>query len=231
MILIIATPWAKLSKILNMLEIIPSIIASNFSELKTKLSQLEGLVTWVELDIMDGIFVPNYTWPFSEVRQAPEDLNQIEGRLKLSAHLMVENPEQVIEDWLPVADRIMLHYEATSNLENIIERYGERADLGLVLELDTPVSEIGSYLNDVKVIQLMSIEQVGFSGEQFSDQVFAKIEELKLLKPDIQIVVDGGVNLDNGKFLAQAGVSGLVVGSGIWQAPNVAEAIAQFQKL
>jgi len=214
-----------------MLEIIPSIIAPNFSELKTKLSQLEGLVTWAELDIMDGVFVPNYTWPFSEVRQAPEDLKQVDGRLKLSVHLMVENPEQVIEDWLPVADRIMLHYESTSNLENIIERYGERADLGLVLELDTPVSEIGSYLNDVKVIQLMSIKRTGFSGEQFSDEVFTKIEELKSLKPDIQIVVDGGVNLDNGKLLVQAGVSGLVVGSGIWQASSVEEAITQFRGL
>lgn len=214
-----------------MLEIIPSIIASDFSDLRERLAQLEGLVTWVELDIMDGLFVPNYTWPFSRVRQAPEELKQVAGRLKLSVHLMVENPEQVIEDWLPVADRIMLHYESTSTLESIIARYGERADLGLVLELDTPVSEIGAYLNDVKVIQLMSIKRTGFSGEQFSDEVFAKIEELKSLKPDIQIIIDGGVSLDNAQDLKIAGATGLVVGSGIWQASSVEEAIRQFQSL
>lgn len=214
-----------------MLEIIPSIIASDFSDLRERLAQLEGLVTWVELDIMDGLFVPNYTWPFSRVRQAPEELKQVAGRLKLSVHLMVENPEQVIEDWLPVADRIMLHYESTSTLESIIARYGERADLGLVLELDTPVSEIGAYLNDVKVIQLMSIKRTGFSGEQFSDEVFVKIEELKSLKPDIQIIIDGGVSLDNAQDLKIAGATGLVVGSGIWQASSVEEAIRQFQSL
>lgn len=214
-----------------MLEIIPSIIASDFSDLRERLAQLEGLVTWVELDIMDGLFVPNYTWPFSRVRQAPEELKQVAGRLKLSVHLMVENPEQVIEDWLPVADRIMLHYESTSTLESIVARYGERADLGLVLELDTPVSEIGAYLNDVKVIQLMSIKRTGFSGEQFSDEVFAKIEELKSLKPDIQIIIDGGVSLDNAQDLKIAGATGLVVGSGIWQASSVEEAIRQFQSL
>lgn len=214
-----------------MLEIIPSIIASDFSDLQKRLVQLEGLVTWVELDIMDGLFVPNYTWPFSRMRQAPEELKQVAGRLKLSVHLMVENPEQVIEDWLPVADRIMLHYESTSTLESIVARYGERADLGLVLELDTPVSEIGAYLNDVKVIQLMSIKRTGFSGEQFSDEVFAKIEELKSLKPDIQIIIDGGVSLDNAQDLKIAGATGLVVGSGIWQASSVEEAIRQFQSL
>lgn len=214
-----------------MLEIIPSIIASDFSDLRERLAQLEGLVTWVELDIMDGLFVPNYTWPFSRMRQAPEELKQVAGRLKLSVHLMVENPEQVIEDWLPVADRIMLHYESTSTLESIVARYGERADLGLVLELDTPVSEIGAYLNDVKVIQLMSIKRTGFSGEQFSDEVFAKIEELKSLKPDIQIIIDGGVSLDNAQDLKIAGATGLVIGSSLWRAPDLTEAITQFQNL
>jgi len=77
----------------------------------------------------------------------------------------------------------------------------------------------------------MSIEKTGFSGEKFSDEVFAKIEELKSLKPGIRIIVDGGVNLENGKLLAQAGVTELVVGSQIWSASNIEEAIKEFQKL
>lgn len=222
------------------MEIIPSIIAKDFSEVRSKLAQLDGLVNWAELDIMDGVFVPEYTWPLnpSEGRQAAEDLNDIGGKIKISAHLMVEYPETIIDDhrpggasWQDIVDRLVIHYESTNNIEKIIESAGPHIGLAIALELHTPVEKIYEYLGKIKTVQLMSINKVGYSGENFNEKVFEKIKTLKINWPDVKIIVDGGVNLENGKRLAEAGVSGLVVGSQIWRAEDIRETIKQFQSL
>ncbi len=208
-----------------MVEIIPSIIASDFAEVKAKLSRLEGLVNWAELDVMDGVFVPNHTW------QTADDLNEVDGKTKISVHLMVEYPETIVEDWQEVADRLVLHYESTNDLNKIIDNIGPHVGLAIALDLGTPVEKIYEYLGKIKTVQLMSIARVGFSGEKFDERVFDKIRTLKTNWPDVKIIVDGGVNLENGKRLVEAGVSGLVVGSQIWNAPDTGEAIKKFQAL
>jgi len=208
-----------------MAEIIPSIIASDFAEVKEKIAKLEGLVNWAELDIMDGVFVPNISW------QAFEDLKNLDGKIKLSAHLMAEKSETIIEDWQEVVDRVIVHYEATGELDKIIENIGSHVSLGIALELETPVEKIYPYLGKIKLVQLMSIERVGYSGEKFDERVFEKIKTLKTNWPDVKIIIDGGIDLAIGKRLIDAGVSGLVVGSHIWQAENIEEAIKSFQSL
>jgi ribulose-phosphate 3-epimerase len=215
------------------MEIIPSIIAKDFDELKTRLIRLEGLVVWAELDVMDGVFVPNYTWPLDSTqgRQAVEDLNEIEGKIKLSTHFMTEYPETIVDDWQDLVDRLVIHYESTQDLDKIIESVGPHVALAIALELHTPVEKIYEYLGKVKTVQLMSIARVGFSGEKFDEQVFTKIKTLKTNWPDVKIIVDGGINLENGKRLAEAGVSGLVIGSQIWEASDIEEKIKQFQNL
>jgi len=212
------------------MNIIPSIIANNFAEIKTKIKQVEGLVDWAELDVMDGVFVPERTWP-NEVRQAPEDLKEIDGKIKISTHLMVEHPETVVADWRDFVDRLVVHYEATSNLEQIINSVGQNVGLALALELNTPVEKIYEYLGRVKTVQLMSIARVGYAGEKFDERVLEKIKTLKTNWPDVKIIVDGGVDLEIAKKLKELGVSGVVVGSRIWEAENVEQAIQEFQAI
>ena len=212
------------------MEIIPSIIADNFEEVKTRLARVEGLVDWVELDIADGVFVPSFTWPML-LGQAPEDLKGVEGQTKISAHLMVEQPETLVDDWQEVVDRLIIHYESTDEIGKIIETKGAHIGLGLALELATPVEKIYQYLDKIKSVQLMSIERVGYSGEKFDDQVFEKIKTLKTNWPDVKIIVDGGIDLEIGQRLKEVGADGLVVGSHIWNAPNIEEAIKSFQNL
>lgn len=212
------------------MEIIPSIIAQSADEVRTKIARVEGLINWVELDVADGAFVPSFTWPMM-LSQAPEDLKEVDGKTKISTHLMVEHPETVIDDWQDFVDRIIVHYESTDELEKIIANKGAHIVLGLAIELNTPVEKIYPYLDKIKLVQLMSIERIGYAGEKFNESVFAKIEALKTNWPDVKIIVDGGINLEIGARLKKAGVDGLVVGSRIWQASNIEEAIRNFQSL
>jgi len=213
-----------------MIEIIPSIIAQDAGEVRAKIARVDGLVNWVELDIADGVFVPSFTWP-TLLGQAPEDLKEVDGKTKISAHLMVEHPETIIEDWQEMVDRIIIHYEATDEPDKIIANKGAHVSLGIALELNTPVEKIYSYLDKIKLVQLMSIERVGYSGEKFDERVFEKIKTLKTNWPDVQIIVDGGIDLAIGKRLVEAGADGLAVNSRIWQAQNIEEAIKEFQSL
>lgn len=212
------------------MEIIPSIIASDAEEARTRMVRVEGLVDWVEFDVADGVFVPSFTWPML-LGQAPEDLKEVDGKTKISAHLMVEHPETLIDDWQEVVDRIIIHSESTESLDKIIESKGAHISLGIALELSTPVESVYSYLGQIKLVQLMSIERVGYSGEKFDERIFEKIKTLKTNWPDVKIIVDGGIDLEIGKRLKEAGVDGLVVGSRIWNAPNIEEAINNFRSL
>ncbi len=212
------------------MEIIPSIIAQDADEVRAKIAQVESLVNWVELDVADGAFVPNFTWPMM-LSQAPEDLKEVDGKIKIGAHLMVEHPETIIDDWQDFVDRIIVHYESTDELEKIIANKGAHIALGIAIELNTPVEKIYPYLNKIKLVQLMSVERIGYAGEKFNEQVFAKIETLKTNWPDVQIIVDGGIDLGIGARLKKVEVDGLVVGSRIWQAKNIEEAIRDFQSL
>ncbi|MFA6254140.1 MAG: hypothetical protein WC640_02720 [Candidatus Paceibacterota bacterium] len=212
------------------MEIIPSIIAQDAEEVRTKIARLEGLVNWIELDVADGVFVPSFTWPML-LGQAPEDLKEIDGKTKISAHLMVEHPETLIDDWQDFVDRIIVHYESTDELAKIIKTAGPHIGLGIALELATPIEKIYPYLDKIKLVQLMSIERVGYSGEKFDERVIEKIKMLKTNWPDVKIIIDGGIDLEIGRRLKETGADVLSVNSKIWGSPNIEEAIKSFQNL
>lgn len=212
------------------MEVIPSIIADNFDEIKKKISLVDDLVNWVEIDVVDGVFAPNLTWP-NKMRQAPDELKEVGGKTKISAHLMVESPETIVEDWSELVDRIVVHYEATRDFDKIIETAGSHVGLAIALELTTPVEKIYEYLHTIKTVQFMSIGKIGFSGEKFNEHVFNKINTLKTNWPDVKIIVDGGIDLEITKRLKEVGVNGLVIGSQIWNAKNIEQTIKDFQNL
>ena len=97
-------------------EIIPTILVKTFEEVKERIKLVENYVDWVQLDIMDGVFVENLTW------NNPEDLKDFKTKVKLEAHLMVQNPEKIIDSWLEVVDRIIIHQESSANIKEIIEK-------------------------------------------------------------------------------------------------------------
>jgi ribulose-phosphate 3-epimerase len=203
-----------------MTEVIPAVIGKDFAEVQEKVNKVESLVTWVQLDVMDGIFVPEYTW------QEPHDLENLHGKIKLEAHLMVKDPEQIVEEWLPVCDRVLVHYESTDNIEAVLKTINQSpCKAGLAILLQTPLEKVFPLLDQVEVVQLMSIATIGHHGEPLDERVYERISALRQKSKTVKINIDGGVTLDNAAKLITAGADGLVVGSAIWQASNIADAI------
>ncbi len=207
-------------------QIVPAIIPKDFTNLERQVKQVEGLVEWVQLDIVDGIFAPARTW------DEPELLNELTGRIKLEAHLMVSEPEFVVDDWLRVVDRIVIHYESTKHLAEIWEKFAEQPKrFGLALLLETPLGVLDDWRGRLAHIQLMSIAKIGAHGQKLDERVLPRLRAVREKFPDATIAVDGGINLRNAPALLAAGANQLVVGSAIWRSENVAAAIKNFQNL
>ena len=226
--------------------IIPAIIAKDFEELKAKLAQVEGLVSWAQIDVMDGVFVParrslGAGGPATTWRE-PADLEKINSAINLEAHLMVEKPENIIDGWLnsPVR-RILLHYEST-DAETIKKLLGKIADSGksssIALKLETPLWVV-DFLSETLLatrysltsIQLMSISEIGYHGHPFEEKVLDRIKTLREKYPNVTISVDGGVNLENARKILSAGADNLLVGTAIFKSGNIKKTIEEFKNI
>lgn len=207
-----------------MIEIIPAILGSNLQEVINQITQVEGLVNWVQLDVVDGLFAPVWSWG------EPGRLTDLPGRIKLEAHLMIEKPEYFVDDWFPVADRVLIHYEATEKLDDILRQFkNSPVKFGLVINLATRLSLLDPYLERLDHLQLMGISQVGFQGQAFEPEVIERVRTVRRKSPNVTIAVDGGVNLENAAALVEAGATHLVIGSAIWESGEVPGTIKKFQ--
>ena len=209
-----------------MTEIIPSVIANSFEEVKQKITQIDDLTAWAQLDIMDGKFVDPTTW------KTADDLEMLDGKIRLDVHLMVVKPEDELKLWLSFVDRILVHVEATDHLAEIVEVFkGTPAKLGLVLKIDTPLDVLEDFATEISYVQLMSIDTLGYYGGKFDERIYDRIRQIKKTYPQIMVGIDGGVNLDNAFKLKEAGADNLIVGSAIWNSENIQETIKKFQAL
>lgn len=230
------------------MEIIPAIIAKDLADLKEKIKLVEPYVRTVQLDVMDGIFVPNKTWPYFG-GQAIEDLEKLDTKLFLEAHLMIEKPQEVMEQWLESkVKRIILHWEVLEKIHGhemtpyktaagpgfpvtdlAEEAHKHNKELGVALNLGTPISILDMFVEDIDLVLLMSVNP-GSSGQKFIEKVIPKISALRAKYPSVKIEIDGGVNLSNAKILAQAGADILVVGSAIFENDNVGQTIKNLKE-
>lgn len=209
-----------------MAEIIPSIIAKNFEEVKQKVAQIDGLVTWAQVDIMDGVFVAKETWATAD------DLENLAGNVKIEAHLMIDKPEEELAKWVSLADRVLVHVETTDYLAEMIETIdGAPTKFGLVMKIDTPLAVLDDFVGKIGYVQLMSIDVLGSYGEKLDEEIYERIRTIKALYPELVVAVDGGVTLENAPKLIEAGAENLVVGSSIWESGDIAEVVKQFQSL
>jgi len=206
--------------------IIPSIIAKTFEEVKQKIAQLDGLVEWAQLDIMDGKFVIPMSWDVAE------DLETLDGKIKLEAHLMVKDPDETLVEWMNYADRVIVHAESAAHLADSLEVFdGTPARFGVALKIDTPLSVLNDFEGKINHVQLMSIDILGYYGAKFDEAIYERIREVREKYPKMEISVDGGVTLENAPKLLEAGANNLIVGSAIWDSGDVPGTISKFQAL
>ncbi len=207
-----------------MVEIIPTILVKKFSEVKERIKAVEKYVNWVQLDIMDGIFVSNTTW------HNPEDLKKIKTAIKLEAHLMVEKPEEVIDDWLKVVDRVIVHFESKiSDLDDLIKKtHNSGKQIGLAINPETHFSVIEPFLQDLDLVLFMTV-QPGLGEQKFKGWVLDKVKALRDMWPDGNIELDGGMNPETAKRAVEAGVNLICAGSYIFKSKNINKAINELK--
>jgi len=207
-----------------MIEIVPAILVKTYKELEQRLKEVEPYVKRVHIDIMDGKFVPNRTIQ-------PEDMKSFKTKLMKEVHLMVEDNEKYVEDFLNLDfGMIIVHLESCRDVEGIIRKVKDRGKkIALALNPPTPLSLINDYLDDLDMVLLMTVNP-GFSGQGFMPEVLSKIKELRKMRKKLDIEVDGGIKKENAKSVAKAGANILVSCSGIFSFEDKKKAINLIKK-
>ena len=206
--------------------IAPSILSSDFSRLEVEIKKIEKAgADLLHLDVMDGHFVPNITFGAPVIKSIRKCTN-----LPFDVHLMIENPEKYIDDFLSSgADIITFHIESTEKtLENIERIKSFDKKVGISLKPKTDLNEILPFLDKIDVVLIMSVEP-GFSGQRF---IFSTVEKIKKLRKVIdekklstKIEVDGGINPETVNIVKEAGAEICVAGDSIFKSQNYTKSI------
>ncbi|WP_072530572.1 ribulose-phosphate 3-epimerase [Bacteroides ilei] len=216
----------------NKLLIAPSMLSANFADLRADIENINrSEADWLHLDVMDGVFVPNISFGFPVMKYMAELSEK-----PLDVHLMIVQPEKFIPEVRNLGAMMMnVHYEACVHLHRVVQQIKDAGmKAGVTLNPATPVSVLTDIIEDLDMVLLMSVNP-GFGGQKFIPRSLKKVRDLRNLIIEngshALIEVDGGVNLETGRLLAEAGADVLVAGSAIFKAPDMADMIHQMKCL
>lgn len=210
----------------------PSVLSCDFGKLKDEIYLLnKSEAQWIHIDIMDGVFVPNISFGFPILKVIKANSTKI-----LDVHLMIQNPDQYISEIADCgADIITIHYEAVTHLHRSIQQIkslGIKA--GVAINPHTPVNLLQDVLADIDLVLVMSVNP-GFGGQKFIPNTINKVNKLKEMIDRMGlktiIEVDGGVNLENGIELKNAGVDALVAGSYVFNSGEPLKTISKLSSI
>lgn len=202
------------------MQVIPAINVQNAEEAKKQIETAAKFSEWIHLDIVDGIFSPNTTWG------SPDEFSLLTFNLKLTTkvelHLMVSNPEAVIDSWLRTGkiQRVIIHLEAMTDSVYILEKcrkYG--VEPMLAINPGTDVERLLAHKDDFKFFQILAVNP-GWAGQKFEPKIIDKVRFLRKNVPDAIIEVDGGINAETAKLVKEAGADIVVSASYILDNQN-----------
>jgi ribulose-phosphate 3-epimerase len=210
-------------------EVIPAVMPENINDIASAAVSVRHAVETVQLDLMDGKYVPESTWPFTtqgtydleDARKGDFGLPHWE-EINYELDLMVTKPEEHLQDYLSLgASRIIFHLASVNNWESIAgidQTTRTFCEIGLAITVHDNLQKAYQLIDDgvVDFVQVMGIARIGFQGEPFEPAIFDVINSVRARYPDLVISVDGGVNTETIGALSEAGVTRFVSGSAVF---------------
>ena len=195
----------------------PSLLSVDFAHIADGIAELDrAKVPALNLDVMDGAFVPNISFGATVIKCLRKETNMI-----FDVHLMIEEPDRYLEDFKKAgADWVTVHAESCKHLHRTVARIHELGmKAGVALNPATPVSVLDYVIDDLDMVLVMSVNP-GFGGQSFIPSALRKVAEVRKMADDrgleLDIEVDGGVNLKNVGDVIEAGANVIVAGSAVF---------------
>jgi ribulose-phosphate 3-epimerase len=215
-----------------MTKVLPAIIPVNKTQLTEEIEKVSHFADLVQVDISDGVFTNTRTWPYNgQDRDYFEKLKtEEEGWPKweetdVELHLMVRNPETVLEEWIATGvSSIVAHIEATEDFQKVIDMCRDKnVSVGIAIKPSTDISKIENFVPQVDFIQVMGSDLLGKHGVELEEKSLEMIRSLRMKFGECIIAIDIGVTEENAETLVEAGVNKLISGGAILNSDNPKE--------
>jgi ribulose-phosphate 3-epimerase len=226
--------------------IIPAILCASRSEVEEELALVRGLVSTVQIDVVDGKYATPATWPYTEGGLdafAPTwDIHEL-GDFRFEMDLMVHEPHDAVRAFLKAgAGKLIIHAESVRNVgalfDELKKTYGhdkefnaELLSVALALRADTNIAPLHAYIEQCNYVQFMGIAHIGKQGQPFDERVLKAIREFRKAHPEVPVQVDGGVSRETAPRLLDAGADRLVIGSALWKSEDVRGELHAFEEI
>jgi ribulose-phosphate 3-epimerase len=210
------------------IRITPSILNADFSQLDQEIKRIADVSDLLHLDVMDDIFVPNFTFDFEAASKIVKS-----SVLAVDAHLMVANVDEIAVQYAEIGcASVTIHAEATSNIPQTlknIRKAGARSSLGI--KPNTDISDYQAVIDDVDMFLNMTVEP-GFGGQSFMESMMEKVRRTRQLigNRPIWLQVDGGISMKTIEMALDAGADTFVVGSAVFNAPDPAAMVVSLRE-
>lgn len=207
-----------------MLQFIPAPLPASWHDLEAAVAAVSGASTRIQVDIVDGEYAPEATWPYNGIDQtAFRDLIEERrglpewDRYSFELDLMVMKPEESIREWVSAGfDTTIIHFETTEKHRELIDAVKERgANAALALKPSTDIAVLEPFIEEVEFVQCMGNDKVGYHGVSLDPSVLEKIKIMKARWPELTIGIDIGVSLETIADIVGAGVTHVAAWSAI----------------
>ncbi len=211
------------------IRITPSILNADFSHLDQEISRIASVSDLLHLDVMDNVFVPNFTFDFDQAASISES-----SPIPVDSHLMIADVDRLAPAYAHAGSAsVTIHAEASSSIRSTLRAIrSEGARSGLALKPGTSIDSYIEYVDDVDMFLIMTVEP-GFGGQKFMSEMMEKVARARSIIGDrsIWLQVDGGISLETIEIAREAGADTFVAGSAVFNASDPAEMIMQLRAL